>query len=527
MFRRITSLLLAGLLVFSLFFSIGGDNFAFSYYESDGPDDEAVFVQDEVIALADSLEHALFIADEYDLELVSFAHGVAILQTDDPEREVDESEADPAAGVPDLSLNFVYELFETYQTASTAQWHRNEMEIDAAHRLGHSGAGVVVAVIDTGIDINHRAFTGRISSRSYNAVTNNIGTAHVRDDHHSSHGTHISGIIGAARDNSFDVIGAAPGSTIMAIKANNPGTDVFALSSIISGINYAVDNGAKVINLSLGRPTSGGESSVERTAIRNAVNNGFLVVCAAGNESQAVSYPAAYPESIAVSATQQGFAFASTYSSYGPAVDISAPGSSIYSTIVGGSYGYMSGTSMAAGNVSGVAALLIGQLPSRTVQQVRNILLQTARDAGAVGFDIYFGNGIVNAFAAVQAIGTNPPQIELLTGFVERLYVNILGRASDTGGMNFWRNGLSNGTMTGKIVSEEFFFSTEYIRRNRTNTQFVNDLYETCMDRSADIGGRNFWVNLLNNGYSRRFIMFEFLGSPEFREICRRYGILP
>jgi len=117
------------------------------------------------------------------------------------------------------------------------------------------------------------------------------------------------------------------------------------------------------------------------------------------------------------------------------------------------------------------------------------------------------------------------PSVDALTQFIQRLYQNVLGRQADQGGLDFWKNALANGQSNGSTISEQFFFSNEYLNRNRTNAQYVNDLYETCMGRPADEGGRDFWVGRLNSGVSRRQLMEQFLQSDEFKRICAQYGI--
>ena len=701
------------------------------------PDETPDFVPGEVLTLADSQEHAESIAAAYDLELMSYAYGVAVFLTSDPEQEVARSEEMSIDGIPSLSLNLIYELFEIFveddlpgdvddefdeddtefdesdesdeteesdepdesgelgeedingeeidsELLSAYQWFRAEMDIDLAHTLGGAtGAGVIVAVVDTGIDTTHTAFTGRISTASHNSHTQNTGLTHVRDDNPSSHGTHVSGIVGGAKHPTQDAIGAAPAVTIMAIKANDPANStVFQMASVIRGINYAVTNGAHIINLSLGRSFASGPYEPERTAIVNAVNRGVLVIAAAGNERDSnAGYPAAYPEVLAVSATQSSYRFASGFSNHGPQIEISAPGDYIYSTINGGNrYGYMTGTSMAAPNVAGVAALIKGNNPSLSMQQVRERLLTTARDAGDVGRDNYFGHGIVNAYAAIlgtsglrtvtfdfadgirspvvirvipggtllplndptrhrhtfngwfisgsgvrfsphttitsnitlyagwtsftavpeapinflatagngsvrlswsapfddgglpilyyqvsqnngaswvnasgsnshtfaglsngvsytfrvravnsmgsgtQASTTAVPDDEL-NQFIRRLYINILGRNAESDGLSFWRGAVLNGSYNGSTLSEWFFFSPEYLGRNRTDEQFIDDLYITCMGRQADTGGRNYWLNWLRQSVSRRQLMNTFLQSPEFMNICAQFGV--
>jgi len=285
--------------------------------------------------------------------------------------------------------------------ASMEQWHRDEMDMERAWPIS-TGEGVVVAVIDTGIDIDHPAFTGRISVKSYNTYTDMVGLEHVRDDY--GHGTHVSGIIAASMDEAAGVCGVAPDAELLMIKANIPDVGWFYSADLYRAINYAAQNGADIINMSLGRGYADGwgADELEQAVIANAVASGVTVICAAGNSSDShAGYPAAYPECIAVSATKQGYSFERAYSNHGPEIAIAAPGSDIYSTVMGGGYDLMSGTSMASPNTAGVAALIVSLHPEYNPQQVREALCKTARDAGEVGWDEYFGYGIANAYAAV------------------------------------------------------------------------------------------------------------------------------
>jgi len=424
----------------------GGGDFA----DDDG------FISGEVLASADSLEQAQEIAAAYGLALKSYAYGIAVLDAPDPQTAVAQSMAAHSVTrqgeklLPQLGLNRIYHTCETaYNYArlpdtygdykapfmykyvadkqpvfrraaytseypdgaeppgflhsvgaeSPGQWHRDEMDMERAWPIS-TGEGVVVAVVDTGIDISHPAFAGRISAKSYNAFTDKVGLENVRDD--LGHGTHVSGIIAASMDEVADVCGVAPDAGLLVIKVNKPNSDDYAAADIFRGINYAVDNGANIINLSLGRPYAGGADSVERSTIVNAVARGVTVVCAAGNSRDShASYPAAYQEAIAVSATRPGYSFDGVYSNYGAEIDVAAPGSDIYSTIMGGEYGFKTGTSMAAPNTAGIAALILSLHPGYTPQQVRKALCDTARDAGVLGRDDYYGDGIVNAYAAM------------------------------------------------------------------------------------------------------------------------------
>lgn len=122
--------------------------------------------------------------------------------------------------------------------------------------------------------------------------------------------------------------------------------------------------------------------------------------------------------------------------------------------------------------------------------------------------------------------GTEVP-IDPLVAFIESLYQNIQGRPSDSGGMEFWLSGLQNGTHTGASTSGFFFFSDEYIDRNRTDEEFINDLYNTCMGRPADPGGMAFWFEQIALGASRKLVLNAFLNGPEFATRCAEFGVEP
>jgi uncharacterized repeat protein (TIGR02543 family) len=427
----------------------GGNFFVPPEQPSADLDDNGAFVPGEVLATANSLQHAQEIAAAYGLRVKSYAYGIAVLTATDAEGAVAQSKMVSmgvslvmgirSAIMPALGLNRVYQISEDaygpaspdyeymhtrmpYKPATSysgswllasdfwrpqdhsgaadgdMQWHHIAMDSEKAWTKS-TGKDVLVAVIDTGIDIDHPDFSGRISAKSYNSHTLQEGLEYVRDDY--GHGTHVSGILAGAR--SKDVSGAAPDVQIIAIKANRTVMpDEFTADSLLRAINYAVENGAKIINMSLGRDYSQGEDQLEHDVLAKAVAGGVTVVCAAGNRGyDHASYPAAYPEAIAVSATGQDGLFYSAYSNYGPEVDIAAPGENIYTTGRGGGYAYHSGTSMAAPNVAGAAALVLALHPAYSPQQVRDVLCQTARDAGEAGKDDYYGYGIVNSYAAL------------------------------------------------------------------------------------------------------------------------------
>ncbi|MFC7373182.1 S8 family peptidase [Fictibacillus iocasae] len=245
-----------------------------------------------------------------------------------------------------------------------------------------------VAILDTGVDYNHPDLAGKVI-KGYDYIDNDWDPMDLND-----HGTHCAGITAAATNNSRGIAGMAPNVSIYAVRvldANGSGS----LSGIANGIYHAADNGAKVISLSLGGPS--GSTSLQN-AVNYAVSKGAVVVAAAGNEStSAPSYPAYYSNTIAVAATDSADRLAS-FSNYGSWVDVAAPGVDILSTVPGGSYAYMSGTSMATPLVAGVAGLLASQ--GRTASNIRAAIENTATQISGTG--TYFSKGRVNAANAVR-----------------------------------------------------------------------------------------------------------------------------
>jgi type VII secretion-associated serine protease mycosin len=255
------------------------------------------------------------------------------------------------------------------------------------------GSGIVVAVVDTGVDLNHPDLAGRLvhGTDIVNAGSN------PQDD--VGHGTMVAGIIVADRNNGRGIAGVAPLAKVMPVKVlgkNGVGND----GDIATGITWATDHGASVINLSLGGPL---DDPALRAAVAYAISHNVVVVAAAGNDgAETVEYPAAYPGVIAVSATGHTGALTS-FSSWGSRIDIAAPGLDITSTALGTTYDVESGTSFSSPIVAGVAALVRARFPAFTAADVRARLLSTARDVGLPGVDRAFGHGLVDALAAVDS----------------------------------------------------------------------------------------------------------------------------
>ena len=303
-------------------------------------------------------------------------------------------------------------------------------------RAGDPGSaeGVLIAVVDSGIDAAHPDLRDRI----WRNPAEILGEAGVDDDGNgyvddvagwdftdapglpgsgdylerdadpaddSGHGTHVAGVAAAAAGNGEGIAGVAPGVRVMPLRAGLVIGEAGFLQDddIAAAIVYAVRNGADVLNLSFGDPAY---SPLIDDAVRFALGRGVVVVAAAGNEaSSEVFYPARLPGTIAVAAVGRGGAPAA-FSNFGASIDLAAPGVAIHSTGPGGGYSSLSGTSLAAPHVAGAAALVLARHPGYTPLQVLGVLAAAARDAGsAPGWDAATGHGLLQIPPAV----TDPP----------------------------------------------------------------------------------------------------------------------
>jgi type VII secretion-associated serine protease mycosin len=282
------------------------------------------------------------------------------------------------------------------------QWALNQSSFERAWSTTR-GAGVTVAIIDSGVDAAHEDL-GSVVLPGIDYVETGRDGRYDPD----GHGTHVAGIIGARVNNGRGIAGAAPDVRILPVRvldANGSGMS----SNVAAGIIWATDHGARVVNLSLG----GGPSPGIQVAMRYALSKGTVVLAAAGNNGASTNtavYPAAYPEAIAVGSYDENLA-RSSFSNTGSYVDVSAPGSNILSTwsTASNAYAVASGTSMATPYASAEAALIISKNRSLSAAAVTSILESTARDAGARGVDPAFGHGLIDPAAAVYAATPKVP----------------------------------------------------------------------------------------------------------------------
>ncbi len=296
-----------------------------------------------------------------------------------------------------------------------AQWAHPKINSPAAWDVSTGSTSIVIAVIDTGIDLNHPDLASKLVQGhdywDYDTTPND----------ENGHGTHVAGIAAALTNNSVGVAGMSWGAKIMPVRALNAEGSGFNYD-IISAIEFAKNNGADIINMSLGGPTY---SQAMQDMVTAAHAAGAMVIAAMGNEStNAPAYPAAYSNVMAVSATDQGDGL-SYYSNYGSHVDIAAPGGEMsnyhdtggilstmptYNVYLTTSYyyyknyDYMQGTSQASPYVAGLAALVWSLAPGFTNDQVQAVIQNTAVDLGTGGWDTSFGWGRINASAALAAV---------------------------------------------------------------------------------------------------------------------------
>lgn len=316
------------------------------------------------------------------------------------------------------------------------QWALATLRAIEAWQITAGSRDVLVAVIDTGIELDHPDLQPNLwinTAEDLNgnhqrdaADFNNIdddangfvddvigwdftdapnlpdGDDYLERDNDPSdrfgHGTAIAGLIGAAANNRIGIAGLAPNCRLMALRAGNA-RGFLEEDDVAAAVVYAVQNGARVINLSFGDVVT---SPMLRDVMRFAHRNGAVLVAASGNSgTEELYYPAGFAETISVGASTHEDQLAA-FSTHGAQLDLVAPGEDIFTTIRGNSYAPISGTSAAAPYVSALAALLLSRSPEMSNEMVRAVLQNSAVDLGQAGWDRFFGAGRVDALAALQ-----------------------------------------------------------------------------------------------------------------------------
>ena len=371
----------------------------------------------------------------------------------------------------------------------------NDVDIDApeAWSLATGSPAIIVAVLDSGIDLANPDFAGRVLP-GYNFVNN---TTNVQDD--DGHGTHVSSLIAAAGNDGGGTVGVACNVRILPLKFLDANGNGYT-SDAVSAIYYAVDHGARVINASWGgfQPTQALHDAISYANAHNVV-----FVTAAGNEGTnndvTPSYPASYhlPNELSVTAVDQNGALP-YFSNYGPTtVDIAAPGVSIVgdwpTSLAPGGFQVESGTSMSTAYVSGVVALLASIHPEFTAAQLVQHIDASAKPLASMAGKTISG-GMVDAYRALVSSGS-PVAVTTLSG----LPALAPGAMNDAQIQSF------------VLATDEFFAS-----QGGTGPGFIAGLYNKLLGRAPDPGGFAYWLGLYNQGTTTRYnIALAIATSPE------------
>lgn len=308
------------------------------------------------------------------------------------------------------------------------QWHLKKVEAPDAWDISSGDPTVVIAVLDSGVDLEHPDLACKVLP-GYNFYDNNCD---VRDV--SGHGTAVAGVAAAATNNSLGVAAIGWHCSILPVRVTDP-NGYTSYSLLAKGLTYAADRGAKVAVVSFG--IFGGQDL--SSAAKYFMDKGGLVVASGGNTGSYCDDPN-NPYIVSVSGTTSDDR---SWGTYGPYIDLSAPCSAIYTTINGGGYGNVGGTSFSAPLTAGLIGLIFSANPSLAPNQVEQILKSTAVDLGDPGYDVYYGWGRINASKALKAtVGSTHPDFSLSASPSS---LNIKRGSSKASTITVtWLNGLSS-----------------------------------------------------------------------------------
>jgi len=422
--------------------------------------EDVEYKKHEAVFEADSVSYALEVAEGYGATLASFENGLAVIEFDEDIMDIIRLAEDMDVKLPAVYPNYIYsectamdgtfvndydvndELSEyaisNDTNVASQTYHTYIHTADAWKYNPTAGKGIKVAVIDSGITSAHEDMKNRIvsASSSYETPWNS-------SQDNNGHGTHVSGIIAANKDNERGGAGIAYNSAIISVKAMevNPLTNKATgdTAGVIRGINSAVKSGARVINLSLG---GNYYDALFEEAIDSVIDKGVVVVVAAGNstvemssnpESEKFYSPACFEDVITVSAAKtSSTAGIASFSNYGAGViDITAPGTSIYSTYKGSTndnYTRLNGTSQASPMVAATAAYILSVSPdlrnskTRASVELVTAILKESAQADAYANSAYFGAGLLDVENAVKMAApsvTNNTELKKPMGYLE------------------------------------------------------------------------------------------------------------
>jgi subtilisin family serine protease len=446
-------------------------------------------------------------------------------------------------GVVSLSVDTPVVLAATGDPLRPDQWGLDDMGVGRLPAGVADGTGLMVAVLDTGVDPNHEDLTGRVLCELGADFALDASTVDPAGDgcvDPQGHGTHVAGQISATIGNGLGMSGVSKAAIIpiRVLSADGTGTS----GTVSQGITDAVNKGADIINLSLGGPYN----SAYDTAVKYAVDNGVVVIAAAGNNRQTgneVNYPAASPGAIAVAATGTTRVTAS-FSYSGPTNFVSAPGVSVLSTTTGGGYGYMSGTSMASPNVAGIVARFLHRFPGSSPAQVRAAIRATTDDIETAGFDNASGYGVVDAYELLTASAPAAPTSVTAQAGDGRATVSWPAPADNgspitrytvtasPGGTTATTAGTTTATVTGLTNGTSYTFTvtagnwvgsspssgaSNAVVPADTVARYVTKVYNDLFNRNPDPAGLDSWSTALTSGTPYGAVSNAITASQEFR----------
>lgn len=351
-----------------------------------------------------------WLASHPDFSVVKHFQGVFVLRHPSlsTEEMIKRLKADPAVAHVEPNAIFTKqgggaEKLPNDEFFRDFQWNLTQIGAEKGWNISAGRDDLIIAILDTGVDEDHPDLADKLVE-GYNAID---GSDNVEDEH--GHGTHVAGIASAVTNNLSGIAGVSWQNKLMPVKVLNQDGEG-GLYELINGIYWATDHGADVINLSLGDEEP---SELLHEAIRYAYEHDVVLVAASGNDHVDIPiYPAAYPEVLAVSAVNQKKEITS-FSNYGPYIDVAAPGEHIPGTFTDNQYVFMSGTSMAAPHVTGLVALIRSRWPQLTNEEVMNLIRQTAEDLGERGYDPYYGYGLINVYQALDHLAQGKPILHM------------------------------------------------------------------------------------------------------------------
>ncbi|MHA7814613.1 MAG: S8 family serine peptidase [Phycisphaerales bacterium] len=305
-----------------------------------------------------------------------------------------------------------------------SSWQHNRLESAAAWDIETGGSNIIVAVCDSGVDLDHPDLQDALVP-GFNSPSNRAQVDGGDVDDVNGHGTFVAGCAAAQGNNNRGVVGVGWDFSIMPIRVSNNSAGTASAFAILEGARWAAENGAHVINASF----TGGTASANQSTARYLKEQGALLFWASGNAGSFIEPNR--PDYVIVGSTTSSDN-RSGFSNYGPAVDVTAPGSSVRSTRRGGSYGNGSGTSYASPIAAGVGAMIFSVNPDFNPDDVQHILYNSVDDLGASGRDDFFGRGRVDTLKAVQMAQSyvRPAVLPVNTGFESAAWLDLFSTTS-------------------------------------------------------------------------------------------------